>query len=189
MHRTSTSHRTRRWAGLAVGLVALTGTACQPQLNPKPITTHDHDPGHHGHHHHGHHHHDSPTVTKVTCPSGSTITVSTSIAADVRDLLAAAKDDGLSLCGSGYRSTDAQVALRKINCGPTYYDIRLKPPSQCSSPTAIPGRSMHEKGLAIDFYNCSTRSTSCYKWLAVNAKDFGLKNLPSERWHWSTNGS
>ncbi|MFO0971756.1 MAG: M15 family metallopeptidase [Candidatus Saccharimonadales bacterium] len=52
-------------------------------------------------------------------------------------------------------------------------------------PTAVPGRSNHEKGLAMNFRNCSSRSTACHQWLAQNAARFGLFNLPSEPWHWS----
>ncbi|MGH9112319.1 MAG: hypothetical protein ACRDZN_08480 [Acidimicrobiales bacterium] len=29
----------------------------------------------------------------------------------------------------------------------------------------------------------------CYRWLAGRAASYGLYNLPSEAWHWSTNGS
>ena len=43
--------------------------------------------------------------------------------------------------------------------------------------------------LAIDFANCSTRSTACYRWLSGNAAGFGFYNLPSEPWHWSINGN
>jgi hypothetical protein len=52
---------------------------------------------------------------------------------------------------------------------------------------------MHERGLAIDFtYNGSTigsHSSPGYKWLAAHAGEYGLYNLPSEPWHWSTNGN
>jgi D-alanyl-D-alanine carboxypeptidase len=51
---------------------------------------------------------------------------------------------------------------------------------------------MHEQGLAIDFsYNgslISSRSNPGFRWLAANAGRFGLRNLPEEPWHWSTNG-
>lgn len=158
-----TSTMRRRSAALVVAVCALitvVGAACEP----------------------------APATTKVMCPAGGSITVATQIAASVRNLLAAAEADGLDLCGSGYRDQARQVELRKQNCGTTYYDIWEKPSSQCTPPTAIPGTSMHEKGLAIDFSNCSTRTTACYEWLAANAADFGLTNLPSEPWHWSTNG-
>lgn len=163
-------HTKRRAPGLlvAAALAALLGAACQPTPAPKPPTP--------------------PATTSVACPAGGSIVVATSIAADVKGLLAAARADRLSLCGSGYRNMDRQIALRKQNCGPTQYDIWQRPSRECTPPTAIPGTSMHEKGLAIDFASCSTRTTACYRWLAANAADFGLQNLPSEPWHWSTNG-
>ena len=111
-----------------------------------------------------------------------------SIVTHVRELLAAAKADGLKLCGGGYRDSAGQIAVRKANCGTTPYDIYLKPAKECSPPTAIPGTSMHEKGLAIDFESCSTHATTCFTWLAKHAATYGVKNLPSEPWHWSTTG-
>jgi hypothetical protein len=63
----------------------------------------------------------------------------------------------------------------------------------CSSGTykkvAKPGTSNHQGGNAIDFTNCDTRSTACYKWLNANAATFGIKNYPVEAWHWSTTGT
>jgi D-alanyl-D-alanine carboxypeptidase len=51
---------------------------------------------------------------------------------------------------------------------------------------------MHERGLAVDFTLdgalIGTRSNRGYVWLAANAARFGLYNLPSEPWHWSTDG-
>lgn len=114
--------------------------------------------------------------------------VNARIQSNVEDLLAAAKRDDLTLTGGGFRTAEAQISLRISHCGPTQYDIFEKPSDQCSPPTARPGRSNHEKGLAIDFSNCSTRSTKCYQWLSKNAARFGLYNLPSEPWHWSVDG-
>lgn len=48
---------------------------------------------------------------------------------------------------------------------------------------------MHERGLAVDFAHCSSRSSGCYQWLAKHAAAYGLFNLPSEPWHWSVNGN
>ena len=66
-------------------------------------------------------------------------------------------------------------------------------PSSCSPPTARPGTSNHEDGLAIDF-SCAdgqpmTHDSPCYQWLAGNAHNYGLRNLPSEPWHWSVSGA
>ncbi|MCX6523582.1 MAG: M15 family metallopeptidase, partial [Actinobacteria bacterium] len=98
-----------------------------------------------------------------------------------------------NLRGGGYRSSAAQVATRRANCGPSYYEIYQKPASQCSPPTAIPGRSMHEQGRAIDFTSggalITSQSNPAFVWLSSNASRFGMYNLPSEPWHWSTNGN
>lgn len=126
----------------------------------------------------------------VSCPRGGTIIVNERIARSVAKLLAAAEANGMNLCGNGYRTRADQILLRRRNCGiPATADGTDDVPSTaCSPPTAPPGKSLHEKGLAIDFANCSTRRTHCYRWLAGNAAHFGLKNLPSEPWHWSTTG-
>lgn len=120
------------------------------------------------------------------------VTVHANIADDVDALLTAAKADGVNLSGWGYRSTERQIELRRANCGPTYYDIWIRPASTCNPPTAVPGRSLHEQGRAIDFtYNGRTitsRSNAGFQWLAANAASYGLFNLPSEPWHWSTSG-
>jgi peptidoglycan hydrolase-like protein with peptidoglycan-binding domain len=129
----------------------------------------------------------SPDIVKVRG-----ILVARQIAPQVEALLTAAAAEGIPLAGWGYRSTERQIELRRKHCGPTQYDIWQKPSRQCIPPTATPGRSMHEKGLAIDFtYNGSginSRDNPGYQWLANNAARFGLKNLPSEPWHWSVNG-
>lgn len=119
------------------------------------------------------------------------ILVDSSIVTHVAALLTAAHDAGYrGLCGSGWRASDRQIAFRRQNCGTSYYAIYHMPSWQCSPPTAIPGTSNHERGLAIDFYTDYGASITWYEfnWLAQNAARYGLKNLPSERWHWSTNG-
>jgi probable HAF family extracellular repeat protein len=121
------------------------------------------------------------------------ITVNAAIADQIEGLLAAAEADGLSLTGHGHRDHARQIALRRAHCGTSYYAIYQMPASRCSPPTARPGTSMHERGEAIDF-SCDgmlirSHSNPCYRWLADHAADYGLYNLPSEAWHWSTNGS
>jgi LAS superfamily LD-carboxypeptidase LdcB len=103
-------------------------------------------------------------------------------------MIQAAAADGVYLSGGGYRSPQAQIDLRRQHCGSSYYAIYQAPASSCSPPTAIPGTSMHERGLAIDFDNCYYGS-SVYNWLSANAASYGLYNLPSESWHWSTTGT
>ncbi len=132
-------------------------------------------------------------LATVTCPGGGSITVAGSIGGDVQALLDAASADGLSMCGGGYRDPQAQIDLRRAHCGTSDYAIYEMPSSQCSPPTARPGSSMHELGLAIDF-TCNGggaigSGSPCYDWLVSHAAEYGLINLPSEAWHWSTNGN
>ncbi len=118
------------------------------------------------------------------------IQVASSIAGQLAALLGAADGAGIRLSGGGYRSPQAQIQTRRNNGCP---DIYNSPASSCRPPTARPGQSMHERGLAIDF-QCNSaliqsRGSPCFVWLAANAGRFGFRNLPSEPWHWSTNGS
>ena len=135
----------------------------------------------------------SGTVTWADVTSVGGIWVHKSIASQVQALLNAGNAAGLNLRGGGFRDYASQVATRRANCGPTYYDIYEKPSNQCTPPTARPGRSMHERGLAIDFTSngslITSRSSAAFRWLQANASRYGLYNLPSEPWHWSTNGN
>jgi hypothetical protein len=135
----------------------------------------------------------------VTVPGGDValanvrgIVVAASIAGQTESLLAAAAGAGFVLAGTGYRDSSAQVRLRMQHCGTSQYAIYEMPPDQCSPPTARPGASKHERGLAIDFsWNGSvigSRSSPAFQWLAANAGRFGFTNLPSEPWHWSVGG-
>ena len=121
------------------------------------------------------------------------IQVHESIANNVRNLLEHAARDGIRLTGGGYRSAASQIALRRAHCGTSQWAIYQKPSYQCRPPTARPGRSMHEQGKAIDFRHngrsVNSRNSTAFRWLAANAKTYGLFNLPSEPWHWSTNGN
>lgn len=123
------------------------------------------------------------SLSAVSCPAtGGSITVATSIANDMQALLNAAPAS-LNLCGWGWRSSQRQQELwEEHGCD-----------TGCSVPTARPGSSMHERGLAIDFTSSGqalqSRSHPAFQWLDANAGRYGLRNLPSEPWHWSTNGN
>jgi hypothetical protein len=128
-------------------------------------------------------------IAEVRCSSGNRIRVDSSIAANVQAMLEAAAADGVQLCGGGWRSREEQIRLRTTNGCP---DVWSAPSSSCRVPTAIPGTSMHERGLAIDF-TCAgelirSHGNRCFQWLDANAARYGLRNLPAEAWHWSTNG-
>ncbi len=133
----------------------------------------------------------------VTLADVRGIRVHSDIAPAIEGLLALAEADGIILRGWGHRSTEQQIALRLQHCGgpdvsPTDA-VYTVPAGQCSPPTAKPGTSMHELGLAIDFTHdgasIGSHASPAYQWLAEHAADFGLRNLPSEPWHWSIDGS
>lgn len=130
----------------------------------------------------------TPSLTTV-----NGITVASSVADRVRGLLNAAAADGVSLSGYGYRDFNTQISLRRQNCGTSDYAIWEMPPDSCSPPTARPGYSYHERGLAIDFTAngrfINSQSNPGFVWLAANAGRFGFYNLPSEPWHWDTRGT
>ena len=125
------------------------------------------------------------------------ITVAASIAGQLESLLNAARADGIVLGGHGYRSPDTTARLRVANGCP---DVYTSPASSCRVPTAIPGSSMHEQGLAIDFTwqgqticfpNPPSRchGNAAFDWLQAHASSYGLYGLSSEAWHYSTNGN
>jgi hypothetical protein len=121
------------------------------------------------------------------------ITVAASIVGQLDAMLNAADADGISFGGSGYRDPGEQVALRQAHCGSSTYDVYDRPPSQCRPPTARPGQSNHERGLAIDFtYGGSaiqSHSSAGWQWLNAHAGGYGFANLASEPWHWSVDGT
>ena len=137
---------------------------------------------------------DAPTSTNFDKSELTTvwgIQVHESIADKLLALLKAASRDGIRLGGGGYRSSQSQINLRRAHCGTSNWAIYSKPSYQCRPPTARPGASMHERGLAVDFTQNGRAlwsNTSGYRWLKRNASKYGLRNLPSEPWHWSVNG-
>lgn len=161
-------------SGPGSGVTTTTGvgtTTTTPTVSPDPVV---------------------PPLASVPLATVGGITVNASIAGKLGQLLDAARADGVILGGGGYRDPSRQIQLRRQNCGTSDYAIYQMSPSACSPPTARPGTSNHERGLAIDFtYNggsMSTRSNPGYKWLAANAARYGFYNLPSEPWHWSVDG-
>jgi hypothetical protein len=131
-------------------------------------------------------------VVSVACPAGGSIQVAGDISKPLGGLLTAAAEAGITMCGMGYRDPADQIAVRRSNCGSSQYAIWQMPASYCSPPTARPGTSMHEQGLAIDFTvggGTIGYGSAAYDWLKAHAADYGLSNLIGEPWHWSTNGN
>lgn len=80
--------------------------------------------------------------------------------------------------GSGFRTQDEQIALRMKNGCP---DIWSAPASSCRVPTAIPGKSNHNHGLAMDL---KYGSDAAADWANANAAQFGLHfPVNGENWH------
>ena len=129
-----------------------------------------------------------PVFTTADTTAVYGITVHKSVAFAFRRMIDDARADGISLSGGGFRTRQRQIELRKINGCP---DVWTAPASSCRVPTAIPGKSLHEIGLAVDITSGGkslTRNSAGFKWLAANAADYGYVNLPSEAWHWSITG-
>lgn len=120
------------------------------------------------------------------------IVVNTKIADDTEGLLAAMEAAGFPVSGGGYRTHAAQIALRRAHCGTSDYAVWKMPASRCRPPTARPGQSDHEVGLAIDFTyrgrGITSRNSAVFQTLARIAPQYGFVNLPSEPWHWSNTG-
>lgn len=140
-----------------------------------------------------------------------TLTVSSAIEADIDRLIADARLAGLDLGGGGYRNQEQQATLRLANCDQVHepgdphadpetptgeslhrqYVIFEAPASSCTPPTAPPGKSEHEAGLAVDLTDAGellTETSPAYRWMTQNGHAYGLANLPGESWHWSTTG-
>ncbi|HEX6462245.1 MAG TPA: M15 family metallopeptidase [Candidatus Saccharimonadales bacterium] len=114
--------------------------------------------------------------------------VTSLVSAAVVKMVSDAKAANIALAGGGFRSYEAQIATRKANKCP---DVYSSPSNACSPPTARPGESEHERGLAIDISNGGPVGISSpqFNWLQTNAAKYGFYNLPYEPWHWSTSGN
>lgn len=104
-------------------------------------------------------------------------------------LIAEAKAAGVNLTvSSGVRTYESQQSLYASNCGA----------SGCSPPTAKPGTSSHEFGVAVDWglngkTFCFPSGSTCpgnkgYEWMMANAQKYGFYKLNSEAWHFSMDG-
>lgn len=120
--------------------------------------------------------------------------VNVEIALPLAHMIEAAKADGIELTVySGYRSVDEQIKLRELHgCGG---DLIYNRSCKGDPNTAIPGRSNHNSGLAVDLRvenrpdpRIRTQQDPAFKWLKANAAEYGFKNYEPEPWHWSPNG-
>ncbi|MBO3083974.1 D-alanyl-D-alanine carboxypeptidase family protein [Cellulomonas fengjieae] len=129
-----------------------------------------------------------PVPQDDTVVTESGVRVHSCLAEAVDALMSAAREDGIELHAGGWRSASQQIALRAKNCGPAASDPTVV---ACRPPTAPPGTSRHERGLALDFTiggSVLRAGSPAFLWLAEHAADYGLENLPGEPWHWSVDG-
>ena len=132
-------------------------------------------------------------VAEVACPDGGVVQVAGDIANQVERLLGDAAEAGYDMCGYGYRDPADQIAVRRSNCGTSNYAIYQVPASSCRPPTARPGSSMHEQGLAIDFTVGRRHDRVGRAPPTAGSRptppNYGMYNLPGEPWHWSVDGN
>lgn len=125
---------------------------------------------------------------KLQLCSVNGVIVEAGISANLKAMFDAARKDGIILSGSGYRSFEKQVALRRQNCGTSDFAIWRMSSDECSPPTAIPGESNHEKGRAVDLrsqYGGMSQGDPAHIWMNRYAGQYGFKPHPVESWHWS----
>ncbi|MEN0130265.1 MAG: D-alanyl-D-alanine carboxypeptidase family protein [Brevundimonas sp.] len=120
---------------------------------------------------------DGPVPFAATVLTSTGIRVHPCMLAAVEALIAAARADGIDLGGWGWRSNAEQRALRAQNCNAA---------GRCHPATAPPGKSLHERGTAIDFTvdGRTIHGGPAYAWMVEHAGDYGLHNLRGEPWHW-----
>ncbi|HWS34540.1 MAG TPA: D-alanyl-D-alanine carboxypeptidase family protein [Actinoplanes sp.] len=130
-----------------------------------------------------------PSFTVADTSSVYGVTVHRNVAFAFKRMVDDAAKAGVQISGGGFRTKERQIELRTINGCP---DVWTAPSSSCRVPTAIPGRSLHEIGLAVDISSGGktiSRKTKAFTWLQANAAKYGYVNLPSEAWHWSITGN
>lgn len=138
-----------------------------------------------------------PGGVRKTSTTGGDFIVCSTFATKFQQMLSDAyhSTPSIALSGGGFRTREAQIALYQKNCGGGT--------RKCNPPTAKPGTSMHESGLAFDLkcdgklinfdgkqrrFAQTPATKKCFDWLTANAGKYGLYNFKRENWHWSTNG-
>ncbi|CAM5780876.1 D-alanyl-D-alanine carboxypeptidase family protein [Cellulomonas persica] len=130
---------------------------------------------------------DAPVPLESTVLTSHGVRVHACLADAVDALITQARAAGVELGASGWRSREQQQAARARNCRPAGGGAVV-----CRPPTAVPGHSRHEWGLALDLTEHGRlirTGTPAWDWLVEHAGDYGLQNLPGEPWHWSVDGS
>ena len=94
-------------------------------------------------------------IVSVDNSVGGGLPVHTCVRDAVEQLFADINRDlpDIRVTGGGWVSNATQIQKRINNCGgDTHYNIYEKPVKDCHPDTAKPGKSRHQRGVAIDFY-------------------------------------
>lgn len=126
----------------------------------------------------------TPKAGGVGAPGTWQHNLSPSFAAKLERFAAASGGRVVLKAGSGWRSAERQIELRRQHCGTSQYAIYQMPSSQCSPPTARPGTSNHEKIPATAF-DLTYATADGPSWARLNALRFGLRFpfFDREDWH------
>jgi len=127
-------------------------------------------------------------VCKVKVEPHSPVTVNVDFTENTYKLLIAVRDAGFTFKGmGGFRTMDQQIACGKKNGCKNWPNWTSS--KQCKTPTAAPGYSNHQFGVAIDFDSRQMRPGKPEReWMDANAAKYGFINWPVEDWHWSIDG-
>ncbi len=136
----------------------------------------------------------------ITEKYDGTMEVDSRIMEPLSNMIRAARSDGVSLwISSGYRSNQLQHRLYEDETA-SYVEKgypRDHAESMAANAVAVPGTSEHETGLSVDLNEVSDdfKYTEAYRWLSVNAADYGfvqrypedkqeITGIITEPWHY-----
>ena len=132
-------------------------------------------------------------VGNISVTTVGGITVASHIAGQISALLQDAAAAGIILGGGGYRSSDAQIAVRRSNCGPSQYDIWQKPSSPvppaggAAGPVHARAGRGHRLHLQRRAHHARAATPATGGWRPTPGATASVGNS-REAWHWSTNG-
>lgn len=124
---------------------------------------------------------------KITLCEENGIVVNATISERFSLLVELVGKAGYTIAGSGFRTGDSQIALRIAHCGSSDYAIYQMDSMSCKPPTAKPGTSAHERGMAVDLsgYAYGNGIFNATQKAASDPRVGFVNNVPTEPWHWA----